>query len=181
MSKGTEEIRRMFERRLQEAAETIFYGEVAAVNESARTCTIVMEDIPYDNVLLYAVENTGLRGLVILPKVGSKVLVERMANDRYLVTMFSEVDKVILTVEDETTVTVDTGNCFLQVGESSVRVTGKGLTLVKGSAGLKKTLEELLDAIMKLTVPTGVGPSGMPINTADFLKIKQGLNDYLEG
>ena len=50
-----------------------------------------------------------------------------------------------------------------------------------GGAGLKKTLGELIDAIMKLTVPTGVGPSGTPINAADFVKVKQGLNDYLEG
>ena len=198
MSKGNEELRRMFDRRLNEAAETVFYGEVSEVNEGARTCTVVMEGIPYENVLLYAVEKTELKGLVSIPKVGSTVLVERIANDRYFVVMFSEVDKVLLTIGekteaevteesirvkagDKTAVTVDAENCLLQVGESTVKVTEKGLTFVKGGAGLKKTLGELIDAIMKLTVPTGVGPSGTPINAADFVKIKQGLNDYLEG
>lgn len=198
MSKGNDELRRMFERRLDEAAETVFYGEVSAVDEEARTCTVVMEGIPYENVLLYAVEKAELKGLVSIPKVGSTVLVERMANDRYFVVMFSEVDKVLLTIGekteaevseesirvkagDKTAVTVDAENCLLQVGESVVNATEKGLTFVKGGAGLKKTLEELIDAIMKLTVPTGVGPSGTPINAADFVKVKQGLNDYLEG
>ena len=188
----------MFERRLQEAAETVFYGEVSAVNEGSRTCTVVMEDIPYENVLLYAVENTELKGQVLIPRIGSTVLVERIANDRYFVAMFSEVAMVLLTIGEntivevseecvriqsgeKTTVTADAEKCLLQVGESVVKATEKGLTFIKGGAGLKKTLEELIDAITKLTVTTGVGPSGVPINAADFIKIKQGLNDYLEG
>lgn len=196
--KENEGIRRMFERRLQEAAETVFYGEVSEVNEGSRTCTVVMEDIPYENVLLYAVENTELKGQVLIPRIGSTVLVERIANDRYFVVMFSEIDKVLLTIGEntivevseecvriqageKTTVTADAEKCLLQVGESVVKATEKGLTFVKGGAGLKKTLEELIDAITKLTVTTGVGPSGVPVNVADFIKIKQGLNDFLEG
>ena len=131
---------------MDEAAETVFYGEVSAVDEEARTCTVVMEGIPYENVLLYAVEKAELKGLVSIPKVGSTVLVERMANDRYFVVMFSEVDKVLLTIGekteaevseesirvkagDKTAVTVDAENCLLQVGESVVKATEKGLTL----------------------------------------------------
>lgn len=197
MSKGNDDIRRMFERRLQGAAETVCYGEVSEVNEKTRTCTVVMEGIPYENVLLYAVENAELNGPVLIPKKDSKVLVRKLANDRYFVAMFSEVDKVLLTIGDKTeaevsnecvrikagektAITVDAENCLLQVGESTIKATEKGLAFVKGGSGLKKTLEELIDAITKLTVPTGVGPSGVPINAADFVQIKQGLNDYLE-
>lgn len=171
----------MFERRLLEAAETVFYGEISEVDEGARTCTVVMEDIPYQNVLLYAVENVKLKGPVLIPKIGSTVLVERIANDRYFVAMFSEIEKVLLTIGEKTKAEISEENIRIQVGESMVKATKNGLTLVKGGAGLKKTLEELIDAITKLTVTTGVGPSGVPINVADFIKIKQGLNDYLEG
>ena len=180
MSKGNDDIRRMFERRLQDATETVFYGEISDVDEGVRTCTVVMEGIPYENVLLHAVENAELKGPVLIPKIGSTVLVERIANDRYFVAMFSEVEKVLLTIGEKTAVAVDTENCLLRVGNSMVKATEKGLTFVKGDAGLKKTLEELIDAITKLTVTTGIGPSGVPINIADFIKIKQGLNDYLE-
>ena len=44
---------------------------------------------------------------------------------------------------------------------------------------LKGLLEEILDAIGALTVPTGVGPSGIPINKAQFDGIKARLQTAL--
>lgn len=66
-------------------------------------------------------------------------------------------------------------------GQATIKITTGGLTLVKGGSGLRKTLEQLLDGICALTVPTAVGPSGVPINTATFQKIKADLPNYLEG
>ncbi len=65
--------------------------------------------------------------------------------------------------------------------QATIKITTGGLTLVKGGSGLRKTLEQLLDGICALTVPTAVGPSGVPINTATFQKIKADLPNYLEG
>lgn len=42
---------------------------------------------------------------------------------------------------------------------------------------LSKKLDEMLSAITKLTVPTAFGPSGTPINSPDFLKIKSTLEE----
>lgn len=42
---------------------------------------------------------------------------------------------------------------------------------------LVKTLNSLCDAISKLTVPTALGPSGVPINISDFQEIKKELED----
>lgn len=64
--------------------------------------------------------------------------------------------------------------------QTTVKITTGGLTLRKGGSGLKKTLGDLLTAIQKLTVTTGVGPSGPPINIADFQKVQQDLSNYLE-
>ena len=44
---------------------------------------------------------------------------------------------------------------------------------------LKSLLEELIDTINALTVPTGVGPSGTPINIADFTAVKNKLKNFL--
>jgi hypothetical protein len=44
---------------------------------------------------------------------------------------------------------------------------------------LKGFLEQILDAIVALTVPTGVGPSGTPINAAQFVSIKAQLQRAL--
>ena len=64
--------------------------------------------------------------------------------------------------------------------QTTVKITTGGLTLRKGGSGLKKTLGDLLTAIQKLTVTTGVGPSGPPINIADFQRVQQDLSNYLE-
>ena len=39
----------------------------------------------------------------------------------------------------------------------------------------------MLDGICQLTVPTALGPSGVPINLATFQQIKADLPNYLEG
>jgi hypothetical protein len=44
---------------------------------------------------------------------------------------------------------------------------------------LKGLLEQLIDAITALTVPTGVGPSGIPLNAPQFLAIKAQLQTAL--
>lgn len=43
----------------------------------------------------------------------------------------------------------------------------------------KDLLDELMDALLKMQVPTGVGPSGTPINSADFASIKARLSTML--
>lgn len=84
-------------------------------------------------------------------------------------------------VNDKTTVIHQAEALTLLSDQATVKITTGGLTLAKGSSGLKKTLDDLLTAIQKLTVTTGVGPSGPPINMADFVKVQQDLSNYLEG
>lgn len=44
---------------------------------------------------------------------------------------------------------------------------------------LKTKLDSILDAIVLITVPTGVGPSGVPVNAATFTAIKATLSTIL--
>lgn len=63
----------------------------------------------------------------------------------------------------------------------SLKMTQKGFTFNFGDDfSLKKTLVQILDAILQLTVTTGVGPSGTPINAQTFIDIKNSLDNYLE-
>lgn len=63
----------------------------------------------------------------------------------------------------------------------SLKMTQKGFTFNFGdNFSLKKTLTQILDAILQLTVTTGVGPSGTPINAQTFTDIKNSLDNYLE-
>lgn len=96
------------------------------------------------------------------------------------ITVHVDADKLEV-VNDKTKVTHEAEAMTFLSDRATIRITTGGLTLSKGSSGLKKTLDDLLTAIQKLTVTTGVGPSGPPVNIADFQKVQQDLSNYLEG
>lgn len=105
---------------------------------------------------------------------------EKLELERDNVTITSDGSSTVIKASDATA-TVNTDGIELKNGSSTITVTSGGLTLKKGGAGLKKTLESMLDAICQLTVPTGVGPSGVPINMASFQQIKAEVSQYMEG
>lgn len=53
-------------------------------------------------------------------------------------------------------------------------------TIKSQNESLKQILSDMIDAINQITVPTGTGPSGIPINAANFTAIKQRLNNLLK-
>lgn len=168
-------------RLIKDQDKTILSGTVSSVNESDRTCTVKVENVEYEDVRLYGIVKGDLKGFCFIPKIESQVLVGRVGGSNELfVAMFTEVDKVLLTIGDKMQLTVEAENCCIQAENTVIRATPAGMTFVRGGSGLKKTLESLIDAITKLTVTTGVGPSGTPINVADFIKVKQDLSNYLE-
>lgn len=163
--KENEKLREVFNRRLREVADGSFWATVESVDESKRTCTVSDDGVSYEDVLLYAVENASLQGFCLIPRQGSRVIVSRLGGSSELyVSMFSEVDRLLLTIQGV-----------------SFTVTPKGFTIVRNGSGLRKTLEKLCEAIGRLTVPTNVGPSGIPVNKAEFEAIKADLTNYLEG
>lgn len=105
---------------------------------------------------------------------------EKLSMARGDVTVTSDGSSTVLKAGDAT-VTVSTDGVEMKTGSSTVKATSGGLTISKGGAGLKKTLESLIDAICQLTVPTGVGPSGLPINITAFQRVKAEISQYMEG
>ncbi len=165
MSKEIDSLRRKFSRRLAEAAAGSAYGIVKKVDEAKRTCDVEIGGIVREKVLLYLLD-ADTKGWWFVPAVESVVLVSRVdaAGTRLRVSMFSQVDKVICTT-----------------GETEFSVGKDGYKLNRGASGLLKTLTDLCAALEQLTVSTAMGPSGVPINLAAFTKIKQDLNNFLEG
>lgn len=181
MSREIEEIRRLINERLGAAAANTRYAVIKSVDEKLRTCSVQDGGIVRKNVLLYAAENADLKGAVCIPAVGSMVLISRIGNSsRHRVAMFSEVDKVLVSIGKKNCVRIDAEGVEVKADQTIVRASTSGVAIGKGRAGLKKTLTDLCDAIGALTVPTAVGPSGIPINKVLFDQIKQGLNDYFE-
>lgn len=60
-------------------------------------------------------------------------------------------------------------------------VTPAGYTVKRGDETLHLILEALIDAILNETHATGTGPSGPPLNAAQFQAIKQRLSQLFEG
>ena len=192
-----EEIRRKIMGESRDSS--VFPAIVTKVDESDFTCEVRRDDaVDYFDVRLRGLVKGDLQGFAFIPRLQSTVLVCRIGKSNELfVCQFTEIDKVIFTSAD-TSLTVDAdkievlkGSKFsilinsesmtIQAGQATIKTTTGGLTLTKGSSGLKKTLNDLLAAIQKLTVTTSLGPSGPPINMADFIKVQKELSNYLEG
>lgn len=199
MSKDIENIRRSMQQGAGTGADAVFQAVVSKVDEKKFTCEVKRSnEVSYFNVRLRGLVNPDLKGIALIPAIGSTVLVCRIGNSNQLfVCQYTEVDKLLFTsgdfsltcdqdkVEllkgDNLSVTADAESIKMKAGQATVKATTGGLTLSKGSSGLKKTLNDLLTAIQSLTVTTGVGPSGPPINIQDFIKVQQELSNYLEG
>lgn len=74
----------------------------------------------------------------------------------------------------------DDGLLMQQEDGALIQITSAGISILKGGSSLKKTLDNLLTALTAHTHTTGVGPSGPPINIADFQQIQTDLPNYLE-
>lgn len=180
--KKIDELSRAVDKRFSRASTQSFFARVKSVDDKKRICVVTVGELEYVDVLLYSTVKADLKGVHCIPKIGSQVVVSRLqGTDNLFVSQYSEVDKIIITIGDKVTAEMDDKSVDVKVNETEVKITDKGLTLVKGSFGLLKTLESLCDAITKLTVSTAVGASTPPINLADFTKIKTELKNYMEG
>jgi len=179
--KDTDLLRKKLAERLREASDSSLYGTVRLVDESKRTCIVQIGEIDYEDVLLYSIENPDLKGLVFIPAIDSTVMVSRIAgSDRFFVALFSVIDKILFSCEDKMSIAVDKSTVSVVSDKTTFKITQSGFTFKKKSSGLKKTLNDILTALQQLTVPTGVGPSGVPVNTAQFSQIQQDLSNYME-
>lgn len=198
MSKDIEDLKRKIHAGGSDT-DFVFQAFVTAVDEKEFTCTVKRDDVvDYFDVRLRGLVKPELKGFAFIPTIGSTVLVCRIGRSNELfVCQYTEVDKLIFTsgdlsltcnqekIEvlkgDKLSVVIDAESITMKADQATMKAGTGGLTLTKGSSGLKKTLDDLLTAILALTVTTGVGPSGPPINAADFQKVQQDLSNYLEG
>jgi phage baseplate assembly protein V len=71
------------------------------------------------------------------------------------------------------------GSVTVKVGSAEHTITAQGHT-IKASLSMKAWLESLLDQIVAETHPTGVGPSGPPINAPAYAALKAQLIQIFE-
>lgn len=137
---------------------------VDAIDEAARTVDVspLDESAPILGVNLQA-NQTLKEGIVLFPVKGSYVVVSFLNPAAAVVVMFSEIDRIKV------------------VTQSDIEIEAGGkITVKNGSYDLLSAFNDLFAAIAKLTVTTGVGQSGTPINAVEFEQVKQKINKLLK-
>lgn len=147
-------------RMVKDAAQTVISGVVSDVSETVRTCSVKAGNVTYEDVRLYGVVKGDLKGFCFIPKVGSYVLASRIGGSNELfVIMFTEVDKVLLTIGEKVEAAMDAKELTYTNDKVALKITGSGveleakqITLNGGSFdGMVKVreLEKNLDSIKK--------------------------------
>ncbi len=129
---------------------------VDSVDENKRTivCTPADGTAQLTGVSLQSVTGES-GGLLVVPKAGSFVTVGFLDKNNAVVLLYSQIEKITLSVADK-------------------------VSIKNPSYSLADAFKDLISALGKLTVTTGVGPSGTPVNVAEFQQIQQKLNNFLE-
>lgn len=196
MSRELEEIRDGLHKfSMKRGPAAIMPALVKAVNEDDNTISVVFSDeVAIDDVRLRSVVKNGNK-VVKYPKLESVVLVGAIENsDEYACLAMEEVDKVLYVIDNAKVETTADGHliqvnntkiettddsCLIQKNNTKVEVSDDGVLVSKSSETLKKIMDDLLNAIMLLTVNTNVGPSSVPVNVTDFVNIKTRVDQFL--
>lgn len=137
----------------------VFPAQVKEVAEEERTCTVrVNDNVDFFDVKLYAVTDKSLKGFCLIPAIDSTVLVARIANGNDLyVCSFSEVDKVLGTIGDNTSLTVENEHIELKTEKVTVDVSGdkvsvdaEEISLQFGDGNGMLTTKKLADTLKNL-------------------------------
>ncbi len=187
MSRTIEDIGRAFKDLVRQEQKLVIPAQVKSVDEQNFVCSVEMDGIEIENVRLTAVIDDNGNKSAIIPSAGSWVMIMPVyGNDSdYVVVAYSQIDKIsvqtgdVKITSDSQGVKVENGQSTLQVQSGEINITS-GKVEIKGLESLKTILDDLITQITMITVPTGVGPSGVPINSAAFTAIKTRLNNVLK-
>lgn len=140
----------------------VFPAIVKTVDKVKNVCEVEYSEMGIGDVRLLAIIKDS-KGFKIYPAENSVVLVQRLGNKgEFFISMYSEIESVLIEV-DESKMEMKDGFLFQKQNET-----------------LKKILDDLLDGIGAIIVPTNVGPSGTPLNAATFTAIKIRVNNLLK-
>ncbi|MEI6899244.1 MAG: hypothetical protein WCL00_05160 [Bacteroidota bacterium] len=138
---------------------------------------IDVEDLagtPYTEVRKRAAID-GKKGILVTPVKGSTVIISKLAgNDSssFVIVLFSEIESVKITLEDHAILLYKDG--------LSLNVSSGKFEIKNDQENLKGLLSDLISEIEKITVTTGTGPSGTPINIGQFQQLAQRVTKLLK-
>lgn len=132
--------------------EDIFPAVVTALDKSLFTCDVVFDGLDLGGVRLQSIVKDGVKGVQVFPALGSVVLVKRINDTEYFVTMYSDVESVLMRVADKSYTLNNYGH------------------LIAGTNGADTLLQVItlvIEAVTQIAVLYG--------NNPDYTKLSQAL------
>ena len=153
--------------------------KVLEVNATDKTIDVKPIDDTAEifNVRLQAESESG--GLVLIPKVGSMVLVVFLNKNNAAVVNTSEIEKLELVIEN-VELQIDKDKFLFKREQVQLEVDQDGFLLKKENETLKKLIADLITAIKALKFTTNNGPTISLINIADFIALENRFNKFLK-
>ena len=137
---------------------------VMSVDEDKMTVDGMDQDsVDHFDIRIQASEGVQ-EGAFVIPAEGSWILASNIGKDE--TTYFAVATSLVK-------------GAIVKIGDLEVEVNVNGIAISKGFSDLKTTMDDLIAAIKAITVPTSQGPSGTPINFAQFDQVKAKLNQLL--
>lgn len=94
----------------------------------------------------------------------------------------AEPDKLVVRYAKSKIKLSENGDVEIEAGSAKLGMKNGGkVSLGNGAIELLDILDKVIDEIVKITVPTAVGPSGVPVNSPAFTVLKQQLGQIKGG
>lgn len=163
---------------------TVFPAKVKSVNESDLTCDVEgTDDLELYDVRLRATLDGNDDGFVLIPALGSWVLVANIGNSQgdYALLATSETTQAAFKIGQSTWL-IDGDTITAQRGLTAVKVESDGVRIERNSVSLKTAIDALIDQIKLITVTCAApgAPSTPPLNFAAFDAIKIQIDNILK-
>lgn len=140
------------------------YGKVKSYDSATETVVVtdLITDLDTYDVCLKAVNDGDTEGVVIVPKVGSMVIIGAFADGRFAVLRHSKVEKI-----------------KGKIGTLIFDIAADGVQIERGAESLKTVLGDFMQ--QAFTSFTAIqGAIGLPTNTAQYTLLKNRLNQILK-
>ena len=129
-----------------------FVGIVTAINEDNRTVDVQADDETFFDVKLQSVVKAYDKEILIVPTLNSPVLCisEDNSSERFVVVKFSEIDSLLIKIEDQI-IRMDAEGFSINSGDQSLDITSDGFVFNNGDNNGLIKIEELKTQLEKLT------------------------------
>lgn len=161
------------------ANSAILQGTVLSVSDDV-TADVEVDGLTYHDVQLQAVQNGSGKSLVLVPSSKTKCLIGSIENgDRFYMLACDEIEKVIAKIQGADLL-IDNNGLSYQKNTTKFVVEGDSVEIKVGANSLGSLIDELISAILKITVNAAGVATTTPTNSPEFVILKTKFKTLLK-